>query len=102
MQYFFDTSNCKLFIIIDRFLQNTPVIRSSPKMKMLYASNSVSLFDEKQIAKRSTIAPMRKDIQDGGINIPYLNMYTKQNAVAAYFGGCKDIYARLDSLLDLE
>lgn len=102
MNYFFSASNCKCFIVLDRFLQKTQVIRSSPKVKMLYASNSVHVFEEKQIMKKNTIAPMRKDISEGGFSIPYLQNYNRQNAVGAYFQTCREMYAKLDSLLDFD
>ena len=52
--------------------------------------------------KKNTIAPMRKDVSEGGFSIPYLQNYNRQNAVGAYFQTCRDMYAKLDSLLDFD
>ena len=73
LQHFF-TDNLKCYIIIDRLLQANNLLNPSPKVKMLYASDSVALLQKKGIAMPKTIVPCRP-AKDGGINIPFFVNY---------------------------
>lgn len=108
LQHFFSGDlNC--YIIIDRLMQSNNLLNPSPKVKMLYASDSISLLQRKGIAMSKTIVPCRP-AGDGGINIPfYINYRQLPNAMQRIMTYYQPIqrneetyYQQLDAILGIE
>lgn len=100
---FFDGNNM-LYIVVDEMFSNS-IIGQGAKVEKFSAVSAMSDVERFNLNPERTFFPIVS--MQGGFNIPYIENYstkytTDPAKLSAYFGACKQLFARLDKIFDIK